>query len=184
MQVKEANEIRPDVQAQRNVKLWNTGFEWFRNRIASLPPDVARATARIAGISESPESLPPMNAPTAWSGVLGRLDKAIEDYNKDPATFRRVQIQGEPKAMAKGSSLTSSSLSHIITSLDGDPEHKDLRDAAAKAFMQMIARYESQQSGGTGAPVAPKMTTPTDSAGKIPDSLRAKAEAFMNMGAK
>jgi hypothetical protein len=32
--------------------------------------------------------------------------------------------------------------------------------------------------------VAPKMTTPTDSAGKIPDSLRAKAEAFMNMGGK
>lgn len=184
MQVKEANEIRPDVQAQRNVKLWNTGFDFFRNRTAALPPDVARAAARMAGISENPESLPPVNAPTMWNGVLDRLDKAITEYNKDPATFRRVQIAGEPKTIAKGSSLTSSSLSHVITSLDGDAEHKDLRDAAARAFMQMITTYENQQTGNSGGSVTPKMTTPTHGAGKIPDSLRSKAEAFMNMGGR
>ena len=158
-QINDANSLRPDIQAQRNGKAWNSGFQYWQNRLATLPSDVTERMSNIAGVSPTnPNTLPALNQPQMWGGINQRLDGEIASYNKDPATWRRVQLDGQPRTpvLPKAATLTPSSLSHLITNPDTPPE---LKNAAQDAYARIIADWV-QRSLAPPAKTAPSPTVP------------------------
>ena len=174
-QINAANGLRPDVQFQRNSKAWNSGFDYWKSRLATLPNDVSDRMAAISGIApNNPASTPQISQPHLWGPINQRLDNEITSYNKDPATWKRVQIAGEPRTpiLPKATTLTTSSLSHLITNPDTPPEFKT---AAQNAYAKIIAGTLDKMTQPPAATTPPASTTAPAPAAPAPASVPGSA---------